>query len=126
VLSQALMESEVAGLIGADRHERTRERTGHRNGNRMRTWDTRVGTACRSRRYRGSAAQARRQDLRPWRAGTSRSGSFPSNSLAVLGRWRGRRALRHAVRSSRTGRARTSPVRQCTGTGVRELDDRTG
>jgi hypothetical protein len=38
------METEVAGLIGADRHERTPERTGHRNGNRMRTWDTRVGT----------------------------------------------------------------------------------
>ena len=30
VLSQALMETEVAGLIGADRHERTPERTGHR------------------------------------------------------------------------------------------------
>ena len=43
VLSQALMETEVAGLIGADRHERTPERTGHRNGYRMRTWDTRVG-----------------------------------------------------------------------------------
>ena len=44
VLSQALMETEVAGLIGADRHERTPERTGHSNGYRMRTWDTRVGT----------------------------------------------------------------------------------
>jgi putative transposase len=44
VLSQALMETEVAGLIGADRHERTPERTAHRNGYRMRTWDTRVGT----------------------------------------------------------------------------------
>jgi putative transposase len=44
VLLQALMETEVAGLIGADRHERTPERTGHRNGYRMRTWDTRVGT----------------------------------------------------------------------------------
>jgi formylglycine-generating enzyme required for sulfatase activity len=44
VLSQALMESEVADLIGADRHERTPDRTGHRNGYRMRTWDTRVGT----------------------------------------------------------------------------------
>jgi putative transposase len=44
VLSQALMETEVAGLIGADRHERTPERTGRRNGYRMRTWDTRVGT----------------------------------------------------------------------------------
>jgi putative transposase len=44
VLSQALMETEVAGLIGADRHERTPERSAHRNGYRMRTWDTRVGT----------------------------------------------------------------------------------
>jgi hypothetical protein len=42
VLSQALMETEVAGLIGADRHERTPERTGHRNGYRcgpgIRAW----------------------------------------------------------------------------------------
>jgi putative transposase len=44
VLSQALMESEVAGLIGAERHERTGERTAYRNGARTRTWDTRVGT----------------------------------------------------------------------------------
>jgi transposase-like protein len=44
VLSQALMESEVAGLIGAERYERTSERTAHRNGSRTRTWDTRVGT----------------------------------------------------------------------------------
>lgn len=44
VLSQALMESEVAGLIGAERHERTGERTTYRNGYRTRTWDTRMGT----------------------------------------------------------------------------------
>ena len=44
VLSQALMESEVAGLIGAERHERTSDRTAYRNGSRTRTWDTRVGT----------------------------------------------------------------------------------
>jgi transposase-like protein len=44
VLSQALMESEVAGLIGAERHERTGDRTAYRNGARTRTWDTRVGT----------------------------------------------------------------------------------
>src|SRR5436190_12962145 len=44
VLSQALMETEVAGLIGAERHERTGERTAHRNGSRTRTWDTRMGT----------------------------------------------------------------------------------
>jgi putative transposase len=40
LLSQALMETEVADLIGADRHKRTPDRTGYR----MRTWDTRVGT----------------------------------------------------------------------------------
>jgi putative transposase len=44
VLSQALMETEVAALIGAERNERTAERTAYRNGNRLRTWDTRMGT----------------------------------------------------------------------------------
>ena len=44
VLSQALMETEVAGLIGAERHERTADRAAYRNGYRTRTWDTRVGT----------------------------------------------------------------------------------
>jgi len=44
VLSQALMESEVAGLIGADRYERTSDRQTYHNGYRLRTWDTRVGT----------------------------------------------------------------------------------
>src|SRR6202158_2568788 len=43
-LSQALMETEVAGLIGAERHERSGDRSGYRNGTRTRTWDTRVGT----------------------------------------------------------------------------------
>ena len=40
VLSQTLRETEVAGLIGAERHERT----AYRNGSRLRTWDTRMGT----------------------------------------------------------------------------------
>jgi transposase-like protein len=44
VLSQALMELEVAQHIGAERYERTVERTGQRNGYRERAWDTRVGT----------------------------------------------------------------------------------
>jgi putative transposase len=43
-LSQALMELEVTQHVGADRHERTPERTGQRNGYRERLWDTRVGT----------------------------------------------------------------------------------
>lgn len=44
VLGQALMEFEVAQHVGADRYERTSERTGQRNGYRERAWDTRVGT----------------------------------------------------------------------------------
>jgi putative transposase len=44
VLSQALMELEVTQQVGAERHERTAERTGQRNGYRERAWDTRVGT----------------------------------------------------------------------------------
>ncbi len=44
MLSEALMETEVAGLIGAERHERNDTRSGFRNGTRTRTWDTRVGT----------------------------------------------------------------------------------
>ncbi len=43
-MAKSRMESEVAGLIGAERHERTGERTAYRNGSRTRTWDTRMGT----------------------------------------------------------------------------------
>ena len=43
VLSQALMELEVSEQIGAGRHERSCERTTHRNGYRERTWDTAAG-----------------------------------------------------------------------------------
>src|SRR5215210_1687847 len=44
VFSEALMELEVTRHVGAERHERTPERTGQRNGYREREWDTRVGT----------------------------------------------------------------------------------
>jgi transposase-like protein len=44
VLAQELMEMELEQHLGAERHERTPERTGYRNGTRERTWDTRVGT----------------------------------------------------------------------------------
>src|SRR5215211_536173 len=44
VFSEALMELEVTRHVGAERHERTSERTGQRNGYREREWDTRVGT----------------------------------------------------------------------------------
>ncbi len=41
---QLLMETDVDGLIGAGRHERTSERTTYRNGYRDRTLDTRLGS----------------------------------------------------------------------------------
>jgi transposase-like protein len=44
VLAQELMELELAEHVGAERHERTTERSGYRNGYRERPWDTRVGT----------------------------------------------------------------------------------
>src|ERR687884_1605926 len=40
---QFLMETDVDGLIGAGRHERSGERTPYRNGYRDRTLDTRLG-----------------------------------------------------------------------------------
>lgn len=44
VLTQELMEAEVEAHLGADRYERTAERSGQRNGYRTRDWDTRVGS----------------------------------------------------------------------------------
>src|SRR5215471_7166893 len=41
---QLLMESDVEGLIGAGRYERSGERITWRNGYRERTLDTRLGT----------------------------------------------------------------------------------
>src|SRR5260370_25922941 len=41
---QRLMEFEVEGVVGAGRHERSEERTTHRNGFRDRTLETRLGT----------------------------------------------------------------------------------
>src|SRR6266540_1917715 len=43
VLAQVLMDSEVSSQIGAELYERTEARTAHRNGDRTRVWDTRVG-----------------------------------------------------------------------------------
>jgi transposase-like protein len=44
VMTQALMELEVAQHLGAERYQRSPDRQGERNGYRDRTWDTRVGT----------------------------------------------------------------------------------
>src|SRR5947209_6075782 len=52
VLAQELMELELAEHVGAERHERTLERSGYRNGYRERPWDTRVAPlSCRCRGY---------------------------------------------------------------------------
>ena len=44
VMTQALMELDVAQHLGAERYQRSPDRQGERNGYRERTWDTRVGT----------------------------------------------------------------------------------
>jgi Transposase, Mutator family len=43
-LLQELMEAEVGAQIGAERYERSPERTAQRNGYRPRPWDKRLGT----------------------------------------------------------------------------------
>jgi transposase-like protein len=43
VMMQMLIELEVAQQIGAERYERSPDRTAYRNGYRERTWETRVG-----------------------------------------------------------------------------------
>jgi transposase-like protein len=43
VMAQRLMEEELAVHLGAERHERTAERRGHRNGYKPRSLKTRVG-----------------------------------------------------------------------------------
>jgi putative transposase len=44
VLAQALMDAEVSAQIGAEHGQRAPGRVTHRNGYRVRDWDTRVGT----------------------------------------------------------------------------------
>jgi putative transposase len=44
VLAEAIMELEVSSMTGAERYERSAERTTYRNGYREREWDTRVGS----------------------------------------------------------------------------------
>ena len=43
VMMQMLIELEAAQQIGAERYERSPDRTTYRNGYRERTWETRVG-----------------------------------------------------------------------------------
>ena len=43
VMAQRVMEEELARHVGAQRHERTQERRGHRNGYKARSLKTRVG-----------------------------------------------------------------------------------
>ena len=40
---QQMIELEVAAVLGADRHQRSEERLGYRNGNRPRVLTTQVG-----------------------------------------------------------------------------------
>ena len=53
---QLLMETDVEGLIGAGRHERSGDRTTYRNGYRDRTLDTRPAAYSYGSRSFGRAA----------------------------------------------------------------------
>ena len=44
LLTDFVMETEVTAKVGAELHERSEQRTRHRNGHRERRWDTRLGT----------------------------------------------------------------------------------
>ncbi|HEX8871646.1 MAG TPA: IS256 family transposase [Candidatus Acidoferrum sp.] len=44
MIADFVMEAEVTAKVGAEPHERSPERTTHRNGFRERRWDTRLGT----------------------------------------------------------------------------------
>jgi transposase-like protein len=44
MIADFVMEAEVTEKVGAEPHERSAERTTHRNGHRPRRWDTRLGT----------------------------------------------------------------------------------
>ena len=44
MITDFLMEAEVTAQVGAEPHERSADRTTHRNGHRQRRWDTRLGT----------------------------------------------------------------------------------
>jgi putative transposase len=44
MIADFVMEAEVTAKVGAEPHERSAERTTHRNGFRDRRWDTRLGT----------------------------------------------------------------------------------
>ena len=69
---QLLMETDVEGVIGAGRHERSGDRTTYRNGYRDRTLDTRLGSLQLRIRSCGRAATSRpfsspaRRRRRPW------------------------------------------------------------
>ena len=66
VLAQALKDRKVAERLGAERHERTPDRTGQRNGYRDRLWDARVGSI----------------DSTPWSDSTRRSNVAPTWSAS--------------------------------------------
>ena len=95
---QQLIQLELAAFLGADRHERTEERLGYRNGYRPRTLTTQVGDLellipkLRTGSFLPSILEPRRRGSRiegrkpPWRSlGISRSMS-PTWVVRVRGR----------------------------------------
>jgi hypothetical protein len=95
VLAQALMEAEVSAQIGAEHSERTLSRVTHRNGYRLRDWDTRAGTIELAIPGCARAAICRRS----WNHAGGPSGRWPRWWLSVM--WR----------ACRPGGSTTSPAR---------------
>jgi transposase-like protein len=82
---QLIMESDVDGLIGAGRHERSGERTTWRNGYRERALDTRLGTLnLRVPKLRQGSCQRRRK-IRPLRRSKTRP--VGEDAVRVVERW---------------------------------------
>ena len=60
------MDAEVTALVGAERHGRSDDRTAYRNGTRIRTWDTWVGTVGLAIPRDGRRSSRRAHALQKW------------------------------------------------------------
>jgi hypothetical protein len=110
-MAEALMELEVAAKMGADPHEPTRDRAGHRNGHRARHWDTRAGTIELDVPVRpGSAAgRTRCEASGPRPQGALRASSPPTpgrSSCSPTGRRRTTSSARSSTSSGLASRRR--------------------
>jgi len=106
VLLTRVMEAEVTSRVAAERHERSDERTGYRNGTRDRRFDTRLGTIdlkvpkLRSGGYVPAFLDERSRSeraLSAWCSKRSTAASRPGASRRSLRRWVSRASRKSAV-----------------------------